>query len=67
MNNEDVGHMTLEELQDLLVSKPWRLQTGSLVICNVIHIQKGSSGNILIKVRPTSQEPVQQSEVGALI
>ena len=26
-------------------------------------LQKGSSGNILIKVRPTTQEPVQQSEV----
>lgn len=42
VNNEDVGHMTLEDLQDLL---------------------KGSSGNILIKVRPTSQEPVQQTEL----
>ncbi|XP_065889062.1 protein PALS2-like [Dysidea avara] len=42
VNNEDVGHLTLDDLQDVL---------------------KGSSGNILIKVRPSTQEPVPQTEV----
>jgi len=38
VNNEDVGHMTLEDLQDLLVSQPRPTQAAFIVITNAERI-----------------------------